>query len=267
MPAPTAPLPLPPPPQAPLPPIPTSQDFHKQPSPRHARTISSGSYRSAHSQGLALPPPPSTQTPEQLLQVIRDRARDHQLLRACPSVPLLSHSAAAFVSRARSDSTRSAPAGACIAIVSGNLKGANHSAATAAARNSTRYGKVPTAIACLPGPMFGAGEADSNRPRWEAAMDGRGAGGLGRRKGAAASPSPSTGAAHVGLVGEMRHKVKQLMKGLRNVSVSISFREKDEVDDFEVPRQTRKEMTLRIKNSKTGNCVFEMYVFLRQAAG
>jgi len=52
-----------------------------------------------------------------------------------------------------------------------------------------------------------------------------------------------------------------MIKGL-HVNVSISFGEKgtagNGVEEREIPRQTRREMTLRIKNSKTGSCVYEI---------
>lgn len=100
------------------------------------------------------------------------------------------------------------------------------------------------------------GRAEHERPRWDIPDLGPGDDnedvGYGRRK-----------VVHNnGRLGEMRQKFKHMWRGL-HVSVSISFKERDqEVEEVLArPRQTKRHMTLRIKNNKTGSCVFEMFVF------
>jgi hypothetical protein len=63
------------------------------------------------------------------------------------------------------------------------------------------------------------------------------------------------------IIGEVRKKVKKMLRGF-HISVSITFKEKETICpiDPEPPRQTRKEMTIRIKNNKFGSGVFEMWV-------
>jgi hypothetical protein len=253
-----------PPPPLPLPPIP----IQAGPYGAHTRNGSSGAAVTAAATTQAASPLPHkvqcTQTPEAYLHAIRDRSREqYQRLRERPSVPLLSTDGATISIRSRSGSTRSAPAGPCISIVTS--KGRNlHTIAGApnVPTVPTRYGRVPTPVGCLPGTrglriedwaIFGGPSEDrGDRPHWELPETcfSPGPNGTYRRK-----KVPRDG----GLLTEMRQKVKSMIKGL-HVSVSISFGEKGVVEEIDAPRQTRREMTLRIKNNKTGSCVFEMFV-------
>jgi hypothetical protein len=197
---------------------------------------------------------------EAYLHAIRDRSRDqYQRLRERPSVPLLSTDVTAIAIRSRSDSTRSAPSGPCISIVTG--KGRNKIAgAPNVPTVPTRYGRVPTPVGCLPGAgslriedwaIFGGSSEDrGDHPRGES----------GGRNGSSATYRKKKVSRDGGLLTEVRHKVKNMIKGL-HVSVSVSFGEKGVLEEeVDAPRQRRKEMTLRIKNNKTGSCVFEMFV-------
>ncbi|KAI5777358.1 hypothetical protein EDC01DRAFT_406271 [Geopyxis carbonaria] len=88
---------------------------------------------------------------------------------------------------------------------------------------------------------------------------GGGGGGRGGGGGAAATTrtTKSTHSRFSTKVIDARNRLKHLVKGF-HVSVSISFKEKDEVPGYTPPPRTRSEMTIRIKNSSTGSCVFEI---------
>ena len=286
-----------PPPPLPLPPIPTGVPARTASTAVVAAAAAAAATAASATKATSTLPRKGhhAQTPEQVLHAIRDRSREHyQRLRERPSVPLLStggyqqhshaHRPHTMSMRSRSGSTRSAPAGPCITIVNGKGRTV-HQVATApdVPTVPTRYGRVPTPVGCLPGTggmrvedwaIFGGPSASRGAsPRWELPEgrsngdDGSGGGGGGgsgayrRRKG---GPSGAGAGGNGGsILTEMRQKVKNMIKGL-HVNVSISFGEKgtagNGVEEREIPRQTRREMTLRIKNSKTGSCVYEMFV-------
>jgi len=292
----TPPEPPTPPPPLPLPPIPTRVPARTASTAVVAATAATASPAASATKSPSSLPRKAhyAPTPEQVLHTIRDRScEQYQRLRERPSVPLLptdgyrqhshAHHQHTMSMRARSGSTRSAPAGPCITIVSGKGRTVHQVAAAPDVPTvPTRYGKVPTPVGCLPGTgglriedwaIFGrSSESRGDRPRWElpeSSFDGDGGSGgeigVHRRKKAAPNGA-GAGSSGVGgsILTEMRQKVRNMMKGL-HVNVSISFGEKGAtsiIEDREVPRQMRKEMTLRIKNSKTENCVYEMFVLL-----
>jgi hypothetical protein len=243
-----------PPPPLPLPPIPSQAESHATHTQNEAATAAIRRAPSPVARKV-----PSTPSMEAYLHAVRDRSREqYQRLRERPSVPLLSTDATTLAIRSRSDSTRSAPSGPCISVVNG--KGRN---TIAGAPNvptvPTRYGRVPTPVGCLPGAgslriedwaIFGGPSEDRQRGEQEG-CNSPSSSATYRKKRVSRDGSLLTG---------VRHKVKNMIKGL-HVSVSVSFGEKGMVDEeVDAPRQTRKEMTLRIKNNKTGSCVFEMFV-------
>ncbi|CCX07904.1 Similar to hypothetical protein [Tuber melanosporum Mel28]; acc. no. XP_002839961 [Pyronema omphalodes CBS 100304] len=172
---------------------------------------------------------------------------DSYALRERPSAPLLSMEKYLEKGiRSRSGSTRSAPTKPCTSVVSKRRGTSEISATPVVPEVSTRYGRVPTPIGCLPGRSLRVED-------WVVLRDRRG-----NAEGIDGCYSVEE-SSKLSRLGEVGRKMKNIWRGL-HVNVSVSFRERGGVMDHHSPRlrQIKQQMTLRVKNNEIGSCVFEI---------
>lgn len=245
-------------------------------------------------------PQTSPQTPEQIMRTIRNRSRDSYIAIHRPSVPDLKRPNQPKNTESvnsRSNSTKSAPVGPVGPSISthpgkGNFQ---YSVATApivptlpsgfrkTGSAGNAFGGVGgSEIGCFPTSggsglagfaFFGGSDSGNNvraAPRWDVDAGCFGGAGGGARGSATASGDEygpatrtTTNITHISTARHLKTRVRSMLKGF-HVSVSIGFRTPPtKPDEFykQPPSHAHDEMTLRIKNSTTGNCIFEVYVY------